>query len=45
MKVLVFKADGAKCPRCWKYSTKIGTDPSFPELCNECAEALSSHHK
>jgi isoleucyl-tRNA synthetase len=39
MKVKVLKAEGQKCPRCWKYSTKIGIDSAFPEICNECAEA------
>lgn len=40
--VTVMPADGQKCPRCWKFSTKIGVDPAFAELCDNCAEALTS---
>jgi isoleucyl-tRNA synthetase len=42
LKVTVVKADGEKCPRCWKYSTKIGVDPKCPEVCDTCAAALES---
>jgi isoleucyl-tRNA synthetase len=42
MKVKVLKAQGEKCPRCWKYSTKIGIDAAFPDLCNDCAEAVGA---
>ncbi len=41
VKVTVTAAAGAKCPRCWKFSTMIGSDPAFPELCDNCAEALT----
>jgi isoleucyl-tRNA synthetase len=41
VRVIVQKAGGEKCPRCWKFSLKIGEDAKFPELCDECAEALS----
>ena len=41
LKVTVLKAEGEKCARCWKYSTKIGSDSKFPEVCDVCAEALS----
>jgi len=39
--VQVFKAEGEKCARCWKYSTKIGVNPKFADLCDTCADALS----
>ena len=42
VKVTVIPADGAKCPRCWKFSTMIGSDKAYPELCDNCAEALTS---
>jgi isoleucyl-tRNA synthetase len=42
LKVTVLKADGEKCPRCWKYSTKIGVDPKCPDLCDTCAAALEN---
>lgn len=39
--VRVFKADGAKCVRCWKYSTKVGTDQKYPDICDLCSDALA----
>jgi isoleucyl-tRNA synthetase len=38
--VTVERADGEKCERCWKYSTKIGVDPDYPTVCDSCAAAL-----
>jgi isoleucyl-tRNA synthetase len=40
VKVTVLKADGEKCARCWKYSTKVGADKTYNDVCDECAEAL-----
>jgi isoleucyl-tRNA synthetase len=40
IKVTVLHADGQKCARCWKYSTKIGFDSDFAELCDVCSAAL-----
>ena len=37
LKVEVSKAEGQKCPRCWKVKTNIGADPDYPDLCLECA--------
>lgn len=35
------KADGAKCERCWYFSTEIGkADPRFTNVCPKCATAL-----
>jgi isoleucyl-tRNA synthetase len=34
--VLVFKAAGEKCERCWKY-LELGTDPEHPTLCASCS--------
>ncbi len=34
------KADGEKCPRCWKRRTEIGTAKDFPEVCSRCAGVL-----
>jgi isoleucyl-tRNA synthetase len=36
----VLPAAGAKCERCWKYTTDVGTDPAFPSLCATCARAV-----
>ena len=40
MRVVVERADGSKCERCWKYSTQIGVDPDYPTVCDSCAAAL-----
>jgi len=36
----VVKADGAKCDRCWNYSTRVGTISEHPLLCDRCVPAL-----
>jgi isoleucyl-tRNA synthetase len=33
-------AAGAKCERCWKYTTDVGADPTFPTVCATCARAV-----
>ncbi|TBR23684.1 isoleucine--tRNA ligase, partial [bacterium] len=38
--VLVEKAAGAKCPRCWRWRLDVGSDASNPELCARCALQL-----
>ena len=40
IKVLVKEADGEKCERCWKYSTTIGDDDSYEDVCERCASVL-----
>ncbi|OGR96046.1 MAG: isoleucine--tRNA ligase [Elusimicrobia bacterium RBG_16_66_12] len=39
--VAVSQAAGAKCPRCWRWQSDIGSHPSQPELCGRCARQLS----
>ncbi len=36
----VVHAEGAKCPRCWRWQTDLGSNASFPELCGRCARQL-----
>jgi isoleucyl-tRNA synthetase len=38
--VTIERADGAKCERCWKYTTDTGADARFPTVCAACAAAL-----
>jgi isoleucyl-tRNA synthetase len=38
--VTVERASGDKCERCWKYRFDVGKDPSFPTICEPCAEAV-----
>ena len=33
---------GAKCARCWKVLTEVGTIPAHPALCLRCADAVQS---
>ncbi len=39
--VEIQKADGAKCERCWNYSTKVGESEKYPTVCERCVDALS----
>ena len=36
----VKKADGAKCDRCWNYSTHVGEDKEYPTVCERCSAVL-----
>jgi isoleucyl-tRNA synthetase len=38
--VRVERAAGVKCERCWKYTTDVGADASFPTVCEACAGAV-----
>ena len=40
VKVDVKKADGAKCERCWNYSTHVGEDKEYPTVCERCSAVL-----
>ncbi len=38
--IIVQKADGEKCDRCWKYHPLTGSDQQFPNTCPRCARVL-----
>jgi len=40
MKVVVEKANGVKCQRCWNYSEKVGHDEKHPALCERCVKVV-----
>ncbi len=40
LQVVVERADGIKCERCWNYSTHVGEFPKYPTVCERCAAAL-----
>jgi isoleucyl-tRNA synthetase len=40
LQVKVERAPGAKCERCWNYSTRVGEDAEYPTLCERCRAAL-----
>ena len=41
IRVTVERAAGAKCERCWNYSTLVGTFTRYPTACERCVEALA----
>jgi isoleucyl-tRNA synthetase len=42
--VLVEKADGEKCDRCWTISETVGADETHPEICTRCAEVVKNYY-
>ncbi|MCM3637941.1 isoleucine--tRNA ligase [Sporosarcina luteola] len=42
--VLVEKADGEKCDRCWTISESVGSDAEHPELCSRCAGVVKKYY-
>jgi len=38
--VLVEKADGEKCERCWVFCQSVAHDPEHPALCRRCAQVV-----
>jgi isoleucyl-tRNA synthetase len=38
----VAKAAGAKCERCWNYSTSVGGSPDCPTFCARCVRAVKA---
>jgi len=40
LEVRVEHAAGRKCERCWTWSTRVGTLPSHPGVCERCNEVL-----
>jgi isoleucyl-tRNA synthetase len=43
--VKVERAEGQKCERCWKYTTDVGSNGSFPTVCAACADAIEETTK
>ena len=41
--VLVGRAAGEKCERCWQVLPEVGTLPDFPGICPRCADAVRRH--
>jgi isoleucyl-tRNA synthetase len=39
--IKIDRADGAKCVRCWNYSTHVGENARYPTVCERCTEALA----
>ena len=41
LQIKVSKAAGAKCERCWNYSTHVGEDAVYPTVCERCSPVLA----
>lgn len=39
--VVIERASGEKCERCWNYSTRVGEFTKYPTVCERCADALT----
>ncbi len=39
--VVVSKADGEKCERCWHWETDVGSQAGHPTICARCARAVT----
>jgi isoleucyl-tRNA synthetase len=42
LSVLVERADGKKCERCWNWSESVGKYNDYPDVCERCHEVLTS---
>ncbi|MFZ5897775.1 MAG: isoleucine--tRNA ligase [Bacillota bacterium] len=42
LRILAQRAEGAKCPRCWKYATETGMGGESAEVCPRCAAVLEA---
>jgi isoleucyl-tRNA synthetase len=40
-RIEIARADGAKCERCWNYSTHVGENADYPTVCERCVKALN----
>jgi isoleucyl-tRNA synthetase len=40
LEIIVTRAHGEKCERCWNYSTRVGESAKYLTVCERCVEAL-----
>jgi len=40
--IAIRKAEGAKCERCWNFSTHVGESVRFPTVCERCLPVVES---
>jgi len=40
LKVVVKRAHGEKCVRCWNWKESVGKDAQHPQLCDRCVEVM-----
>jgi isoleucyl-tRNA synthetase len=44
LKVLITRASGRKCQRCWNYSPQVGANTKHPSLCPRCIEVIDEYY-
>jgi isoleucyl-tRNA synthetase len=42
VEVVVAKAEGQKCERCWHWETDVGSNPEHPTICARCVNAVQT---
>ena len=42
LQILVERAPGEKCERCWVHEPSVGPDDAHPTICSRCQTALKS---
>ena len=42
--IVVEKADGEKCERCWSYADTVGQVEAHPTLCSRCADVVEKQY-
>jgi len=42
LRVLIAKAQGEKCERCWNYATSVGENTAHSSICHRCVAALEA---
>jgi isoleucyl-tRNA synthetase len=42
--IVVTKAEGETCERCWVVTPEVGQDPEHPTLCPRCAEVVKENY-
>lgn len=42
LSVAVVKAEGAKCERCWNYTTDVGHNAQYPGACGRCVASIEA---
>jgi len=43
--IIIEKAEGEKCVRCWNYSLSIGKSKNHPLICERCIKAIAKEKK
>jgi isoleucyl-tRNA synthetase len=43
--IIIEKAEGEKCVRCWNYSLSIGKSQNHPLICERCIKAIAKEKK